>query len=166
VYEFEAAMGAAILRWAKSLLFSEQQLEWASKYTPFGIIALPIVVLQFKFLPPQWVFGGITLICLFLFSATGIAFEDWDSKPGAWLRAALYLWSLCGIYWLMACWQWAPVIKSLWTENGAKVWGWTDVKLSIDTAMSFSVLQYQIRYALTVLIENVRRTGHTPMRIW
>jgi hypothetical protein len=159
-------MGAVISRLAKKLMFNEQQLDWATKYTPLGVLALPVLLLQLKLLSPQWVFGVITLICLFLFSATGLAFQDWDSKPGVWLRAALYLSSLGVIYWLMVCWQWAPVIKSWSGENEAKVWRWAEVKLSIDTAMSLSVLQFQIRYALTVLIENVRRTGHTPMRIW
>jgi hypothetical protein len=152
-------------RLTKKLLFSERQLEWAAKYTPFGLIALPIFVLQMKFLPAEWSFGSLTLLCLFMYAPCGLAFEDWDSRPGVWIRAVLYLISLCSVYGLLWLGIWAPTIRSLLEPNPGAALGWRELKLSIDTAISLSLLQYQIRYALTVLVENLRRTGDKLIEI-
>jgi hypothetical protein len=163
--DLEVAMRPLLSRLTKKLLLSERQLEWAAKYTPFGLIALPIFILQIKFLRPEWAFGGLTLLCLFMFAPCGLAFEDWDSRPGVWIRAMLYLSCLCSAYWVLWFWIWMPTIKSFLGQDPRLALGWRELKLSIDTAISLNFLQYQIRYALTVLVENLRRTGDKLIEI-
>ena len=152
-------------RLLKKLLLNERQLEWAAKYTPFGLVALPIFLLQIKFLRPEWSFGCLSLLCLFMFAPCGLAFEDWDSRPGVWFRAVLYLYCLCGAYWVLWFWIWAPTMKSFFGQNPGPALGWRELKLSVDTVISLNLLQYQIRYALTVLVENLRRTGNKLIEI-
>ena len=159
-------MTQILLRIARKLLLNEQQLEWACKYAPFGIAAAYVLYLELRFLPGDSWFGLLTLTCLFLFGLNALGLSDWESRPGIWIRAMLILASIVPIYFALTIWETSSFIRSVWPQGGRVAIRWEHIGVAVDLALGLSLMEYHVRFSVTVLIENLRRTGDVLMRVW
>lgn len=85
----------------------------------------------------------------------GLAFRKWRTEPGLWMLA-LFLFlvlGFCYVYFAILRLSSPPAPPGQLQPNG-----WAQAKLAAEITIGLALFQYQVRFFLSVLIENWRRT--------
>jgi hypothetical protein len=78
----------------------------------------------------------------------------------------LFLAFVVPIYFALTIWEISTFIRTMWPAGGRVAFHWNHVAIVVDLALALSLMEYHIRFAVTALIENLRRTGDVLMKVW
>jgi hypothetical protein len=147
-------------------LLSERNVDRTLFLAPLAAIAPFLFFIQIRFLLPLgWNVGLLTLYSLFTLgvcssiSEMEIRLRNVDGcRPDANLPYPhVFLHRLLAVF--------RGDSERLARSEGAALWRQV-IQRAIDLAMSFGVMQYAIRLAWTVFVENLKRTGDQPLKWW
>ena len=90
----------------------------------------------------------------------GVAFQRWRTEPGLWMLAILFTLTLgpCSLHFEYLKWQ--EIFRPPQENQVGRIATWDQIRMSVDAAIAIMLLIHAVRLAVSVGIENWRRT-HT-----
>ena len=149
------------------LLLTEKQIDRTVALAPYMFALSPLLIwVQIKFVPQGFGIGVLTLCSLFSLGFYALAFSEWRSDRGLWMLAALLVVTETPCYVYFAYWRYVAELQLLAAGPRPVPFDWKEFKLAADIVIWMGLFQYLIRLAITVAIENWRRTRHMPFPVW
>jgi hypothetical protein len=117
------------------------------------IVGLTVMILAIA-VPRGWGIGLFSGFMLFSLGIYGIAFRRWRTERGVWMLAVFLTVTLA------PCWAYfeALNLRGLFDRPAAVAMNWDKLRLSIDCIVALMLFARAISLAITVAIENWKRT--------
>ena len=149
------------------LLLTESQIDrMVCRRRMALLIGIALMLLPFA-LPKGWGLGFLSGFMLLSLGIYGLRFQKWRSEPGLWMLAVLLTMTLgpCSAYfeYLHSRGIFAPPAAN----KAGRGTTWNEIRLSIDAAIALLIFARTVRFAVSVAVENWKRTRvikHAPGR--
>ena len=139
------------------MLLSETAIDRVIASCGYAFFIGLALLAQVFLLPAGWGFGVLPGFMLFGLGIYGFAFRKWRTEPGLWMLA-LFLFIVLGfIYAYFAVID----INARFMQPAARAQlppGWSDLRMVGEAGIGLALFQYQVRFFLSVLIQNWQRT--------